>query len=144
MLAALAAGRPIVAPSWVEACIAAGTVVDASAHLFHDPKAEREFKFTMSGSYEAARRKKVLEGEVLFILPGSSDAVASMLRDVVPLAGARVADAFGADVTLVVGAPGFREAERRRVTAAGKAVHSPEAVLTALVCQRLDKSAHTL
>jgi hypothetical protein len=55
-LAALATGRPIVAPSWVEACVAAGTVVDASAHLLQDVEAEREFKFTMQGSFGALPR----------------------------------------------------------------------------------------
>lgn len=93
---------------------------------------------------DAARRVKVLDGEVVYILPGAkaNDAMAAMLRDVVPLAGARLAEAFGDDVTLAVGAPGFRDAERRRVVAAGKTVHTPEVILSALVCQRLDKSAH--
>jgi hypothetical protein len=94
---------------------------------------------------EAARRKKVLEGEVVYILPGAKpDAMASMLRDVVPLAGARLVSAFGPDVTLAVGAPGFREAERRRIAAAGQTVYTPELILSALVSQRLDKSEHAL
>ena len=80
---------------------------------------------------------------MVYILPLSKpDAMDSMLRDVVPLAGARLADTFGDDVTLVVGAPGCRDAERRRILAAGQTVHAPEVILSALVSQRLDKSAH--
>ena len=65
-LAALASARPIVAPTWVEACVAAGTVVDASSHLLYDLKAEREFKFTMQGAFGAPARTAALQVLWLF------------------------------------------------------------------------------
>jgi hypothetical protein len=87
----------------------------------------------------------VLEGEVVFFVAASGPQVlGDMLREVAPLAGARVVDAYDPSVTLVVAVPGAREADRRRVVAAGGVLHTPEVLLTAIVQQRLDKSAHLL
>jgi hypothetical protein len=96
---------------------------------------------------DAARRKKVLEGEVLYFVPpaAAGQVVSDMLREVAPLAGARVVPTFdAATVTLAIAAPGTRDADRRRVAAAGGVLHTPEVLLSALVSQRLDKSANRL
>ena len=95
---------------------------------------------------DAARRKKVLEGEVLYFVPPApaGQVVADMLREVAPLAGARVVPTYDATVTIAIAAPGTRDADRRRVAAAGGVLHTPEVLLSALVSQRLDKSANRL
>ena len=91
---------------------------------------------------EAARGKKVLEGEVIYLVPGGNPNLLDMLREVVPLAGGLMVDKYSAAVTLAVFPQGGDEADRRRAVAAGAVLHTQEVLLSALVQQRLDKGAH--
>ncbi len=88
----------------------------------------------------------MLEGELIYFVPVSAKpgaAVAAMLREVVPLAGARIAASYDPSaVTLVIAADGAPEAELRRIKAAGGVVHTPEVLMAAIVQQRLDKSTN--
>jgi hypothetical protein len=62
VLVALADGRPIVDSSWLEESASSGVVLDPRSFLVHDMRAERVHKFSYVSSWEAARKRKLLEG----------------------------------------------------------------------------------
>lgn len=93
-LLALAGGRPIVEIKWLADSRREGAFVPASAHLLQDTEKEKEYGFSISGSFQAARSRLVFEGVEIFFTPsflkeekdGGKD-----IRTIVMTAGALVA-----------------------------------------------------
>ncbi|KAL0023275.1 hypothetical protein WJX77_002228 [Trebouxia sp. C0004] len=69
-LIALAAGRPIVSDSWIDACGRSGSFVDPVDHLLMDTTAQKKFGFDMRTSYERAQHQLLLTGLHVFFTPG--------------------------------------------------------------------------
>lgn len=63
-LIALASGRPIVTPEWLEQSASSGVALDASHFLVFDAKVERKNSFSLQSSWQAARKCRLLEGAV--------------------------------------------------------------------------------
>jgi hypothetical protein len=61
-LIALAAGRPIVASTWLERSIDVGTALPVGDLLLHDSAAERKHRFSLPCSLAAAKAARLLHG----------------------------------------------------------------------------------
>ena len=165
VLCALAAGKPIVSTSWVDASRRLGRFAPAEDHLCRDRAFEKKLGFDLARTLEAARRRGVLAGAEAWIVPGPSArerkkrpaggdaAEREMLEAVLRAAGAEVArrDPSAGKVTrrgedgdgaLFVAVAGSCAKEIARIKATGAAVHKSEAVLEAVARHKLDRAAH--
>ncbi|KAK3248382.1 hypothetical protein CYMTET_42143 [Cymbomonas tetramitiformis] len=131
-----------------------------------DKAKELEWKYSMALSYEAARRRRLLQDVEVYITKGT-EAAGQLLRTVVPFAGGKLlrqlpspADVV-AERCLVIAGAGERDAVQVLLEAAAP-VYSTELLLTlglfsrydpsnllrplltGLVQQRLDRTAHRL
>ena len=88
MLVALASGRPIVGPQWLEASAACGTVLDADRFLLLDEAAERKHEFRLRHTLRAAQKGRVLAGQRVWLAPQCTNH--AMLAALVPHAGGEV------------------------------------------------------
>ena len=174
LLCALASGRPVVLPSWLEASSRAGRFAPTEDHLCRHPAFEKKHGFDLSRTLEAARAARVLSGVRAYVVPagktqtrggkrasgkgggeGGADAKAAreMLAAVLPAAGADVAtrssevkkakdDAVAGDEWLIVAPVDADGGEIERLKARGARVHGVEAVLSAVVRHKMDRTAH--
>ena len=67
-------------PEWVEACDAAGEWVDARQYLLKDRAAEARDGFNLASVYEAAQRRRLLDGIGVFLTPGAPARVMMKLK----------------------------------------------------------------
>ena len=174
LLCALASGRPVVLPSWLEASSRAGRFAPTEDHLCRHPAFEKKHGFDLSRTLEAARAARVLSGVRAYVVPagktqtrggkraggkgggeGGADAEAAreMLAAVLPAAGADVAtrssevkkatdDALAGDEWLIVAPVDADGGEIERLKVRGARVHGVEAVLSAVVRHKMDRTAH--
>ncbi|KAK9868963.1 hypothetical protein WJX84_011640 [Apatococcus fuscideae] len=69
-LLAMAAGRPIVGGSWLEASSQAGSFVDPRNHLLVDDTAEKRHGFNLATAYERAQHRLLLTDKHVLLSPG--------------------------------------------------------------------------
>ncbi|KAK9824072.1 hypothetical protein WJX72_007535 [[Myrmecia] bisecta] len=159
-LMALAAGRPIVAESWMDACTRSNAFVDPKDHLLQDSAAEKKLGFVLQTSYERAQHQLLLTGLHVFFTPGLLSAESDKgagLRSLVTLAGGTVAASLDKDLSgdnaamlgswLVVGSE--KDLGKERKWAQGKLkggvpVHSRSMLVDSIMQQSLDRSAGVL
>ena len=122
VLCALAAGAPVVLPSWLDASARAGAFVGAEDHLCRHPAFEKKQGFDLPHVLERARARPLLEGVNAHVVPAKAGAakakgarrgaprgaraaespettsVDSMLAEVLPRAGAALATAKQVDL----------------------------------------------
>jgi len=179
LLCALASGRPVVLPSWLEASSRAGRFAPTGDHLCRHPAFEKKHGFDLARTLDAARAAPVLSGVRAYVVPagkgkraggkvggeGGADATKAgadatnakaareMLAAVLPAAGAEVAtrssevrkatdDALGGDEWLIVAPVDADGGEIERLKVRGARVHGVEAVLSAVVRHKMDRTAH--
>lgn len=64
MLEAIASGKPVVTPSWLDSCGQAKCFLDEKKYILRDAKKEKEFGFSMPASLACASQHPLLQ--VLF------------------------------------------------------------------------------
>ncbi|XP_042421045.1 uncharacterized protein LOC122009095 isoform X1 [Zingiber officinale] len=69
MLEALAMGKAIVTPLWLESCGQASCFMDERIYILRDYKKEKEIGFNMSISLSHARQCPLLQGKMVFVTP---------------------------------------------------------------------------
>ncbi|WOL15853.1 hypothetical protein Cni_G24634 [Canna indica] len=69
MLEAIASGKPVVTPMWLESCGQASCFIDEKSYILRDDKKEKEIGFNMSVSLSRARQCPLLQGQRVFITP---------------------------------------------------------------------------
>nr|XP_017241629.1 PREDICTED: uncharacterized protein LOC108214237 isoform X3 [Daucus carota subsp. sativus] len=67
MLEAVALGKPVVTPLWLENCAEAGCLVDEEKYILRDVKKEKEIGFDLSVSLNRARHHPLLKGQRVLI-----------------------------------------------------------------------------
>ena len=194
LLCALASGRPVVLPSWLEASSRAGRFAPTGDHLCRHPAFEKKHGFDLARTLDAARAAPVLSGVRAYVIPAGkgkraggkvgktkagadatkagadateagadatkagadathAKAAREMLAAVLPAAGAEVAtrsskvrkatnDALGGDEWLIVAPVDADGGEIERLKVRGARVHGVEAVLSAVVRHKMDRTAH--
>ncbi|XP_074571242.1 uncharacterized protein LOC141827812 [Curcuma longa] len=83
MLEALAMGKAIVTPLWLESCGQASCFMDERNYILRDYKKEKEIGFNMSISLSRARQCPLLQGKMVFVTPNvepSRELVTSLAR----------------------------------------------------------------
>ncbi|KAK9832877.1 hypothetical protein WJX74_000543 [Apatococcus lobatus] len=96
-LLALAAGRPIVGTTWLEASGQAGSFVDPLNHLLRDDAAEKRLSFNLATSYERAQHRLLLADKQVLLSPRLISAEKDKgegLRALVTAAGGSIAKAL--------------------------------------------------
>lgn len=68
MLEAVALGKPVVTPLWLENCAEAGCLVDEEKYILRDVKKEKEIGFDLSVSLNRARHHPLLKVHACFLL----------------------------------------------------------------------------
>ena len=146
MLVALASGRPIVSPQWLEASAACGTVLDADRFLLLDEAAERKHDFRLRHTLRAAQKGRVLAGQRVWLAPQCTNR--AMLAALVPHAGGEVVPGTAHEAAAQAGGGLLAVADRRAglapLTRAGVPLHSGELLLQAVVRGRLELEAFRL
>ncbi|EPS64384.1 hypothetical protein M569_10397, partial [Genlisea aurea] len=81
MLEAIASGKPVVTPSWLESCGQAGCLVDDKSYILRDARKEKCFGFSLPVSLKKASQHPLLKGMKVWITPNAkpSKAVVSNL-----------------------------------------------------------------
>ncbi|KAJ9543198.1 hypothetical protein OSB04_022905 [Centaurea solstitialis] len=69
MLEAMAFGKPIVTPLWLESCEEAKCIIDEKNYILRDAKKEKEIGFSMPISLNHARACPLLKDQRVFITP---------------------------------------------------------------------------
>ncbi|WOK94724.1 hypothetical protein Cni_G03429 [Canna indica] len=69
MLEAIAAGKPIVTPMWLESCGQASCFIDEKKYILRDAKKEKEIGFNMPVSLARGCQHPLLQGKRVFITP---------------------------------------------------------------------------
>ncbi|XP_042440955.1 dentin sialophosphoprotein-like isoform X1 [Zingiber officinale] len=67
MLEAIATGKPVVTPMWLESCRQANCYIDEKNYILKDTKKEREIGFNMCVSIARACQSPLLQGKRVFI-----------------------------------------------------------------------------
>ncbi|KAL3686118.1 hypothetical protein R1sor_004140 [Riccia sorocarpa] len=83
MLEAMAAGKPVVTPAWLESCLHAKCYVDEHPYILRDAKKESEMGFSMVETLVEAQKRPLLQGIRVYITPGTTpgpDALAKIVR----------------------------------------------------------------
>ena len=147
MLVALASGRPIVSPQWLEASDQAGTVQDTDRFLLLDEAAERKHDFCLRHTLRAAQKGRVLAGRRVWLAPQCTNR--AMLAALVPHAGGEVVPGTAHEAAAQAGGGLLAVADRRDrglapLTRAGVPLHSGELLLQAVVRGRLELEAFRL
>lgn len=71
MLEAIALGKPVVTPFWLENSAEAGCLVDEEKYILRDTKKEKEIGFDLSVSLTRARHHPLLKVHPCFLLLAS-------------------------------------------------------------------------
>lgn len=61
MLEAIALGKPVVVPLWLECCQQAGYLIDEKNYILRDANKEKEIGFNMSVSLMLAHQRPLLK-----------------------------------------------------------------------------------
>ncbi|KAF3324632.1 PAX-interacting protein 1 [Carex littledalei] len=69
LLEAMARGKPIVTPSWLERCNLSSQFVDEKNFILRDAKKEKEIRFSMPNSLATACHSPLLKGKRVLITP---------------------------------------------------------------------------
>ncbi|KAG0471707.1 hypothetical protein HPP92_016253 [Vanilla planifolia] len=69
MLEAIAMGKPVVTPMWLESCGQASCYIDEKNYILRDAKKEKEICFNMPNSLARAHQYPLLQGRSVFITP---------------------------------------------------------------------------
>ncbi|GAA0140358.1 hypothetical protein LIER_42615 [Lithospermum erythrorhizon] len=69
MLEALAFGKLVVTPSWLESCGQAGYLIAEKSYILRDAKKEKEFGFSMPVSLACASQRPLLQGQRVLVTP---------------------------------------------------------------------------
>jgi hypothetical protein len=80
VLCALAAGAPVVLPSWLDASARAGAFVGAEDHLCRHPAFEKKQGFDLPHVLERARARPLLEGVNAHVVPAKAGAAKAERR----------------------------------------------------------------
>ncbi|CAL9130945.1 unnamed protein product, partial [Musa textilis] len=83
MLEAIAVGKLVVTPMWLESCGQAGCFLDEKNYILRDLKKEREIGFSMPVSLSRACHCPLLQGKKVFITPNvkpNGDLVSSLVK----------------------------------------------------------------
>nr|CAD1817022.1 unnamed protein product [Ananas comosus var. bracteatus] len=83
MLEAMALGKPVVTPLWLEACGQASCFIDEKNYILRDTKKEKEIGFSMPGSLARACQCALLQGKRVFITANvkpSQELIASLVK----------------------------------------------------------------
>ncbi|CAL9158462.1 uncharacterized protein LOC135585980 isoform X1 [Musa acuminata AAA Group] len=83
MLEAIAVGKLVVTPMWLESCGQAGCFMDEKNYILRDLKKEREIGFSMPVSLARACHCPLLQGKKVFITPNvkpNGDLVSSLVK----------------------------------------------------------------
>lgn len=141
-LLAMADGRPIVTPAWLEQSASAGCVLEPRAFLVHDARAEKLHRFCYSSAWAGARKERLLEGRRCLILESLTAAEADGgrgLRLVVTAAlgetGELVVDAAAGEGAVVLCADKADKRAVRRSAPAGATVWTRSQFVKAIVQQ---------
>ncbi|GAA6032673.1 hypothetical protein JCM8097_004873 [Rhodosporidiobolus ruineniae] len=136
----------VVTKSWVDACIAAGRLVDELPYLLHDEKKEKEIGDTLEAILARAKKGKLLAGYDIYLTNGVSPDPPTMQRIITACGGVAhvknvskfIKQIMDDDDSFVVSAPGDRK-EWDAVAARKKPIYGVEAVFVAVLHQDLKR-----
>lgn len=72
MLEAMAAGKPVVTPTWLDSCAQANFFLDERKFYLEDRKKEKELGFSMYSTISSAQQRPLLQGCRVFITPNTN------------------------------------------------------------------------
>ncbi|BGP00180.1 regulator of Ty1 Transposition [Rhodotorula toruloides] len=138
----------IVTIKWVEACLAAGKLVDEQSYLLRDTKKEKEIGDTLEAILGRARKGKLFDGKTIYISRSTSPEPTTMQKIIEASGGVvhvkdlskfvkKIAENRDA---LVISCPNDRrEWEKLAAAPNKKKIYSVEAALTAVLHQDLSR-----
>lgn len=68
MLEAIALGKPVVTPSWLESCGQASCFIDEKNYILRDTKKEKEIGFNLPVSLSRATQRPLLQVKCCFLV----------------------------------------------------------------------------
>ncbi|XP_071723095.1 uncharacterized protein [Rutidosis leptorrhynchoides] len=151
MLEAIALGKPVVTPLWLNSCGEAGCLIDEKNYILRDVKKEKEIGFSLPLSLAQANQHPLLKGKTVFITPNikpDKEMIISLIRIVhgqvlehneMPLGNnLRILDDL-----LVLSCEEDR-AICEPLLSKGVAVYTSELLLNGIIVQKLDLLRHRL
>ncbi|PON80285.1 BRCT domain containing protein [Parasponia andersonii] len=75
MLEAIASGKPVVIPLWLDSCGQAKCFLDEKKYILRDAKKEKEFGFSMPASLACASQHPLLQGLRVLITPNTKPGI---------------------------------------------------------------------
>lgn len=96
MLEAMATGKPVLTPAWLDSCSQARCFLDERKYYLEDEKKEKELGFSMCTTISAAQQKRIFQGVEVYITPNTTP-TPQALGSLISSAGGLVnSDPFGA------------------------------------------------
>lgn len=151
MLEAMAMGKPVVTPMWLESCGQASCYIDERNYILRDGKKEKEIGFSMPVSLARACQHPLLQGKMLFITQNTKPNQ-ELISSLVTTAGGQLLKRITRSMTkgaklpenllVVAGEEDF--AICSPLLEKGAAVFSSELLLNGIVVQKLEYERHQL
>ncbi|GAA5826527.1 hypothetical protein JCM11251_002412 [Rhodosporidiobolus azoricus] len=138
----------IVTQRWIDACIAAGRLIDEMPYLLHDEKKEKEIDDTLEAILARAKKGKLFAGRNVYVTKNVSPDAATMQRIISACGGivnltalSKSAKKIAADEdSLVISCPNDRrEWEKLAAAPLKKEIYSVEAIFVSVLHQDLQR-----
>ncbi|GLU07461.1 hypothetical protein SLE2022_244180 [Rubroshorea leprosula] len=151
MLEAIAAGKPVVTPLWLENSAQASWILDEKNYILRDSKKEKEIGFSMPGSLARASQFPLLKDKRVCITPNvkpNKEMITSLVKAVQgkTIEGSQifaVKDLIIPDDLLILSSE-LDEAICTPLLEKGAAVHSSDLLLNGIVLQKLEYKRHRI
>ncbi|KAI9195554.1 hypothetical protein LWI28_016010 [Acer negundo] len=151
MLEAIASGKPVVTPLWLESIGQVKIHMDEEAFVLRDSKKEREFGFSMPVSLAHARKHPLLQGLRVLITPNTKPGKETIARLVTAVHGQAIErmgrsalkDGKVPDDLLILSCEEDYEICEPFLEK-GVAIYSSELLLNGIVTQKLEYGRHRL
>ncbi|GAA6003002.1 hypothetical protein JCM10207_001937 [Rhodosporidiobolus poonsookiae] len=137
----------IVSKSWIDACIAAGRLVDEMPYLLHDTEKEASIGDTLEAILARAKKGKLFDGRNFYVTKGVQPDAATMSRIIsacggivtIGLAGRQKKIADDEDSVVISTANERKDWEKLAAAPLKKEIYSVEAVFSAVLHQDLTR-----
>ncbi|XP_076892271.1 uncharacterized protein LOC143543957 [Bidens hawaiensis] len=150
MLEAMAFGKPVVTPSWLESCEQAACIIDEKIYILRDTKKEKEIGFNMPVSLSRARSHPLLKDQRVLVT-SSVEPDREMIKNLVKASQGKVMEGVKqarmeykiSDDLLILSCEKDYEVCVPFLDKGAK-VYSSELLLNGIIIQKLDYARHQI